>query len=185
LAIAYKYSQILQGNIEVSSIPDKGSIFTLVVPLRFEETKDDPFIVRQTNQSLAAPANGKASPAGKTIMIVEDSEAAIIQLKDFLEDAGFTTIIAHNGAEALTLLEESLPDGIILDLMMPEFDGFTVLKTIRESEMTVAIPVMILTAKHISSQELSFLTQNNIHQLIYKGDISKSELLTAVIRMIL
>ncbi len=68
--------------------------------------------------------------------------------------------------------------------MMPEMDGFEVLKAIRGSEKTAHLPVLILTAKHVSREELSFLKGNHIHQLIQKGDISKTELLAAIERMV-
>jgi CheY-like chemotaxis protein len=104
-------------------------------------------------------------------------------------------MVARNGTEGLetitkslpdanTSISQSLPDAIILDLMMPEIDGFEVLKTIRDSELTAHIPVMILTAKHITKDELSVLRSNNIHQLIQKGDINRIELMNAVAGML-
>jgi CheY-like chemotaxis protein len=82
--------------------------------------------------------------------------------------------------EALKILETVLPDTIILDLMMPGMDGFEVLRNIRASQRTEFIPVLILTAKHITKEELSFLKRNNIHQLIQKGDINRKELLQSI-----
>jgi CheY-like chemotaxis protein len=67
--------------------------------------------------------------------------------------------------------------------MMPEVDGFEVLRTIREKEETSRLPVVILTAKYVSKEELAFLKHNHIHQLIQKGDINKNQLLSAVSRM--
>jgi signal transduction histidine kinase/CheY-like chemotaxis protein/HAMP domain-containing protein len=125
-----------------------------------------------------------ASGLNKTILLVEDSEPAIIQIKDFLEESGYHILLAHNGAEALGIIAQTIPDAMILDLMMPGLDGFEVLQAIREAERTVHIPVLILTAKHISKEELSFLTRNNIHQLIQKGDVKRHELLKAVEQMV-
>jgi CheY-like chemotaxis protein len=73
---------------------------------------------------------------------------------------------------------------MILDLMMPGIDGFEVLETIRNAEATAHIPVLILTAKHITKDELKFLKRNNIHELIQKGDIKRNELLNAVSSMV-
>jgi signal transduction histidine kinase/CheY-like chemotaxis protein/HAMP domain-containing protein len=126
-----------------------------------------------------------ASGLNKTILLVEDSEPAIIQLKDFLEESGYHVLVARNGAEALEIIaQQTIPDAMILDLMMPGVDGFEVLQAIREAERTIHIPVLILTAKHISKEELSFLTRNNIHQLIQKGDVKRHELLKAVEQMV-
>jgi CheY-like chemotaxis protein len=68
--------------------------------------------------------------------------------------------------------------------MMPEIDGFEVLKTIRSVEKTAEIPVLILTAKHITKDEMAFLKTNHIFQLIQKGAISKIELLAAIRTMV-
>jgi CheY-like chemotaxis protein len=72
---------------------------------------------------------------------------------------------------------------MILDLMMPEVDGFEVLREIRSKEITDHLPVIILTAKYITKEELSFLKHNSIQQVIQKGDINKEQLLNAVARM--
>jgi CheY-like chemotaxis protein len=92
--------------------------------------------------------------------------------------------VAHNGREALEQIAMELPDAIILDLMMPEVDGFEVLRLIRSQARTAKLPVLILTAKHVTHQELSFLQGNHIHQLIQKGDINRQNLLKAVTRML-
>ena len=73
---------------------------------------------------------------------------------------------------------------MILDLMMPGMDGFTVLETLRNAEQTAHTPVLILTAKHITKDDLKNLKRNNIHQLIQKGDVNRNELLAAVDNML-
>ncbi|MCX6277566.1 MAG: response regulator [Bacteroidetes bacterium] len=186
LAIARKYAYILGGNITVSSKPGEGSVFTFVLPLKYHGSavgKEE--VISTYRQNIME--DGQAMAVGfpqKTILLVDDSDPAIIQLTDILTGGGFQTRVASNGAEAISMLEQLLPDGIILDLMMPDIDGFTVLKTVRENPRTAHIPVLILTAKHITKAELSVLKQNNIHQLIQKGDINRIELLRAVTTMV-
>jgi CheY-like chemotaxis protein len=93
-------------------------------------------------------------------------------------------MVARNGSEALNQIASQIPDAMILDLMMPEVDGFEVLRCIRENEETSHIPVVILTAKYVTKEELAFLKYNNVQQLIQKGDINKNQLLNAVSRMV-
>jgi len=116
--------------------------------------------------------------------LVEDSEPAIIQIKDLLSECGYRMLTAHNGNEAFGIIEVVIPDAIILDLMMPEVDGFEVLSALRESEATAYIPVLILTAKHITKEELKFLKRNNVHQLIQKGDVNRQGIKDAVAAML-
>jgi CheY-like chemotaxis protein len=120
----------------------------------------------------------------KTILLVDDNEATIIAVKDILRESGYKLLFANNGKEALKIIDKTIPDGIILDLLMPGIDGFEVLKTIREAERTAHIPVLILTAKHITKEELLFLKQNHIHQLIQKGDVNSNELISAIDTMV-
>jgi len=68
--------------------------------------------------------------------------------------------------------------------MMPEVDGFQVLKSIREKEQTSQLPVLILTAKHITKEELKFLKHNHVQQFIQKGDVNANEMLRAVANML-
>lgn len=187
LAIAKKYANLLGGTITVKSVLGKGSEFTLTLPLRYAEknrivkpetSTDFKYAIKQTPHK---PVSG--APL-KTILLVEDSEPAIIQMKDILGESGYRILVARNGGEALGIIAQTIPDALILDLMMPGIDGFEVLRTIREAEQTAHIPVLILTAKHIIKEDLKFLRRNNIHQLIQKGDVNRNELLNAVAGMV-
>jgi len=187
LTIAKKYANLLGGEITVTSVPDKGSEFILTLPLIFAYGK------RIEHQETNAGFNNLINPSpykpfsdlsSKTILLVEDSEPAIIQIKDFLEESGYNILVARDGSEALEIIGHTIPDAMILDLMMPEVDGFEVLKSIHESEQTIHIPVLILTAKHVTKEELRFLQRNNIRQLIQKGDVNRNNLLKAVAAMV-
>jgi len=183
LAIAKKYAKLLGGTISVKSVLEKGSEFTLTLPLKY---KAENIIVdeHKITEFKYAFKHNVSDPSVKTILLVEDSEPAIIQIKDFLEESGFNILIARNGSEALGIISNCLPDAMILDLMMPEIDGFEVLRTIRDQKATAQLPVLILTAKHITKEELKFLKSNNVYQLIQKGDVNRTELMNAVAGMV-
>ncbi|MDO8898961.1 MAG: ATP-binding protein, partial [Bacteroidales bacterium] len=183
LAIAKKYSEICNGNIEVQTMPGKGSTFTLFLPI-IEKTNDH-FAQSGLNARNADKENAVKHRKNEeiTILIVEDSEPQIVQLRELLFEEGYKVLVAGNGHEALDLINQFIPDAIILDLMMPEMDGFEVLKTIRQ-QFEIKIPVLILTAKHISKEELNVLKGNNINQLVQKGELNRADLLKRIESML-
>ncbi|TVQ73830.1 MAG: DNA-binding response regulator [Balneolaceae bacterium] len=97
------------------------------------------------------------SPNKQTILIVEDEPSLIFTLKDTLENEGYETLIAENGKDALKIVDESRPDLMILDVMLPGISGFDVCKKIREKKLM--FPIIILTAR---DQEIDKVTGLNI-----------------------
>jgi signal transduction histidine kinase/CheY-like chemotaxis protein/HAMP domain-containing protein len=181
LAIAKKYANLLGGTITVQSEELKGSVFTLVLPTKYSSENR----IAEEIQPDKAPLKTVVKPLPKQgneriILLVDDSEPAIIQMKDFLQESNYTILEASDGAAALEIVSQNTPDAMILDLMMPGVDGFSVLETLRNEDRTAHIPVLILTAKHLTKDDLKNLKRNNVHQLIQKGDVDKTELLAAV-----
>jgi two-component system KDP operon response regulator KdpE len=82
--------------------------------------------------------------AGRRILVVDDEDRMVRFIRLNLEHDGFKVFEAFRGAQALDKLRTSLPDLIILDVMMPDMDGFEVLRIIREIS---SVPVIMLTAK--------------------------------------
>ncbi|MFW5713864.1 MAG: response regulator transcription factor [Brevefilum sp.] len=88
------------------------------------------------------------------ILVVDDERRMVGFIRLNLEQDGFEVIEAYNGTEALERLRDSLPDLILLDVMMPDIDGFEVLRTIREISQ---VPVIMLTAKGEESDKVKGL----------------------------
>tara|TARA_B100001559_G_scaffold37830_1_gene28259 strand:- start:164 stop:856 length:693 start_codon:yes stop_codon:yes gene_type:complete len=83
----------------------------------------------------------------KNILIVEDEPDAVELLELHLKNAGYDVTVAEDGDEALRKIHKSIPDLVILDLMIPEINGLEVCKVIRKDPATESIPVVMCTAK--------------------------------------
>jgi CheY-like chemotaxis protein len=88
----------------------------------------------------------KACAAKKTILIVDDEFGILEVLESILSDAGFKVISAINGQDALARLQETMPDLVIVDFMMPLLDGAGVIKAMRANEKFSAVPVILASA---------------------------------------
>ena len=88
------------------------------------------------------------------ILVIED-EPDIQELLEYnLKRAGYTVLLASDGQSGLSLAQKHIPDLILLDLMLPEIDGFSICKTLREQAKTRHIPVIIITAKSEESDTI-------------------------------
>ncbi|BCW88990.1 Response regulator MprA [Alphaproteobacteria bacterium SO-S41] len=87
-------------------------------------------------------------PRDYKIVVAEDDEAVLDLVRTRLMLAGYATTYARNGLEALKVIGTTRPSAIILDVNMPELDGFSVLKILKDKSATMNIPVMMLTARN-------------------------------------
>lgn len=185
LAICRSLATILGGEIRVESEVGKGSTFILTLPRRCPESQE----------TVAAPLGPRPLPPPLTpaplrrgqplVLIVEDDPIAAMQIRTVLEEQDYAVQVAPNGAEALTNLQRMRPDCIILDLMMPEIDGFEVLKQIRALPQIAATPVLVLTAKELTRDDRAQLAHNHIQQLVQKGSLNREELGACVRRLLM
>lgn len=83
----------------------------------------------------------------KKIMVVDDEPDTVDLVKLVLETEGYEILVAYSGQEALDKIKVNRPDLVLLDIMMPQMDGWTVRKKIVGNEETKDIPVVMLTAK--------------------------------------
>lgn len=83
----------------------------------------------------------------KRILIVDDEPDTVDLVKLVLETEGYKTLVAYSGQEALDKIKIEQPDLVLLDIMMPQMDGWAVRKEILSNEEITDIPIVILTAK--------------------------------------
>jgi twitching motility two-component system response regulator PilH len=83
----------------------------------------------------------------RTILVVEDNQIDRARLEKLLSAAGYLVSTAENGAQAMITAKRSRPDAILMDVNMPEMDGFAATRALRNDSATKAIPVVLVTAK--------------------------------------
>jgi len=94
-----------------------------------------------------------SAPSGGSILVVDDDQISRAGLRTALQQAGWQVAEADNGQSALTRLKEARPSAILLDLMMPEMDGFEFLDEVRQHEEWRAIPIIVITARDITAAD--------------------------------
>jgi signal transduction histidine kinase/CheY-like chemotaxis protein len=125
-------------------------------------------------------ADGRAE-----VVVVDDDPATRDVLRRTLARGGWTVVESEDGYGALALLERSTPPPavVVLDLMMPGIDGFQVLEAIRRSEAWREVPVVIVTAKDLTRDELVWL-RTNAEEVFHKGSYNRRELIALVHELI-
>jgi len=132
--------------------------------------------------ALIAVLERAKSPSQKCVLVVDDDPDALDLVVAMIEDSGYDILTATSGREALDSIARRRPDAIILDLMLPEMDGFEVVHRMSLKPDWRSIPVILLTARDLSHEERRALDIGTA-RIIQKGGFSRDELL-AEIRMV-
>lgn len=130
LSLVKELVELAQGSIQMQSTPS-GTVFTVTLPVKQLQNVPEA-IYSDTDTPTLLLAEDDADTAAFTISVLQDS---------------FRVIHAKNGQEAITIINESLPDIVLSDIMMPEKDGIDLLKDIRSDELSSHLPVVLFSAK--------------------------------------
>lgn len=120
-----------------------------------------------------------ATPSPRSVLVVDDDPDALDLVLALLEGSGYEARTATNGREALQEIGQARPDVIILDLMLPEMDGFEVVHRLSLNQDWRTIPVILVTARDLSHEERRALDLATT-QIIQKGNLSRDELLAGL-----
>jgi len=120
--------------------------------------------------------------AGARILIVDDDPDARALLRRQLERTSWTLREAKNGVEALAAVREEPPDLVLLDLMMPEMDGFAFLEELRSRPEWDGISVVVVSARELSAEERDFLQERSA-RVFAKGSYRRGDLVSAVTQL--
>ncbi len=113
-------------------------------------------------------SNQKEKMKSLEILIIDDNEQITKMLTTFLELKEHKCTVANDGKEGLAIIKENRHDVILLDLAMPEFDGFAVIKDLEENNMLRDHKVIVFTASTITEEELDELVNRGVSSYILK-----------------
>jgi PAS domain S-box-containing protein len=118
-----------------------------------------------------------------SVLLIEDDPITRDLVRRTLEKEGWAITVAENGLVALERVTEDVPELILLDLMMPEMDGFKFVSELRQNPAWRAIPIVVVTAMDLSPAERSRL-ESHVKHIIQKGAYSRDELLREVCELV-
>ncbi len=153
LTISQRLAQLMEGDIDVTSVEGEGSTFTLVLPLLLPDVPE----VSSGPGEVVVPAIPSAVPAfvddrelllpgDEVIVVIEDDDAFARILCDLARKRGFRSVRAADGRSGLELATRYRPSGILLDVALPEMDGWAVMANLKQTAETRHIPVHFISA---------------------------------------
>ncbi len=138
LAICRRIIDLLGGEIWLKSEQGKGSIFSFTIPLQFVQKQHKEPIQKINVEKLI---ENRAHP----ILVIDDDEEVRYTIGQYLISKGYEVIFAEDGNKGLTMALEQQPFAITLDVMLPQKDGWSVLKELKENPATKDIPVILIS----------------------------------------
>ncbi|XDA97087.1 response regulator [Sulfitobacter sp. LCG007] len=134
-------------------------------------------------QRLLDTINAFATGGEREVLVVDDDAATRALFRRILVREGWAVRESADGLRALAQLEMKVPSIVVLDLMMPNLDGFETLKAIRARSDCEALPVIIATSKDLSREEMDWL-RANAREVVMKGKNGRADLIAALRRQV-
>jgi CheY-like chemotaxis protein len=171
LTLTKRIVELHGGRMWMRSRLGEGSTFGFAIPVgQVEAPLPEP--------AVAAPP--LAAPAGAgTVLVIDDDPLDLALVEAVLVPEGFAVIRASTGTEGVRLVRERRPGVVLLDLLMPDMDGFSVVEMLRAEPDTAEVPIVVLTHKEMTRAERDRLG-DRINHLAQKGELDRGELVALV-----
>jgi PAS domain S-box-containing protein len=141
LAITKRFCEMMDGAIEVQSILHEGTTFTVTLPINLEVKEKIP----PASVHVPDVISPSLLPAGPTVLVIDDDPNVRELLTRVLLKEGYSVESAGNGDDGLALARKLMPMAVILDVMMPQKDGWAVLREMKDDPLLKSIPVIMHT----------------------------------------
>jgi signal transduction histidine kinase/DNA-binding response OmpR family regulator len=179
LAALRKNSETANIPVIILSIVDQkqvgfalGAADYLIKPVR------KPVLLEAIRRHVPSPADEESS-----ILLVDDDPKALELLEEALRSAGYETQAVRSGTRALDVLANKVVGAILLDLLMPGMDGFQVIRHVRQEPAFRELPILVMTAKNLSQDEIALLNRET-QGLLQKDGSWKEQLIAEVGRVV-
>ena len=138
----------------------------------------------QLKASLANLGLHPTQEHSRTVLVVDDDPKAVEVIAAFLPPPAYKVVRAYGGSEAIALAQRLRPDLILLDLTMPDVSGFDVVETLQRKPETARIPILVVTAKHITAEDRAALNSNpgKVINIVAKAGFNRAGFITEVRR---
>jgi signal transduction histidine kinase len=153
--------ELMGGKIEVQSEPGRGSSFKIIIPEQSQVhvKQNQKTVAPEMQLPTVIPSPAVSLPPvrpsvekglqgfAQRILVVDDNEINCEVIQHMLENQGYEVLIAYGGQEALVKMRTELPDLVLLDMMMPHVSGEDVIKAMKEDQLLLNTPVILITAR--------------------------------------
>ena len=160
LAISKSFCDMLGIAIGVESELDKGTLFWLHIPVRLpSQAPDEQAELKHKHEAFSAsenlPHRGDKVSDYETVLVIDDDDLNLILTSTIFQNAGYTVYKTSSGREGVAMAQKILPDVILVDIAMPDMNGYEVTRILKANPATAKIPIIACTALATRESEVN------------------------------
>ncbi len=140
LTITQKFCALMGGNIDLQSEVGQGTTFVIQLPAKVSEAQ-----ATKTTSQQHPPSNAEPSLTKDTVLVIDDDQDMLELVSRYLSQSEFEVVACNTGEKGLELAKQLEPSAIMLDVLMPQMDGWAVLNQLKKDDHLKDIPVIMLT----------------------------------------
>ena len=182
LTLSRRFVELHGGRMWMESELGAGSRFGFAIPATAPAAAPDAAGARRRARAPAVVSANTVRGDTRTVVVIDDDPLELDLVEAVLVPEGYDVVRAADGAEGVQLVRELRPGVVLLDLLMPDMDGFAVVETLRGEPDTAAVPILVLTHKELTRAD-RYRLSGRINHLAQKGELDRAGLVALVGRL--